>query len=693
MNHQQNRIQPQSLRKQQGIATILIVILVGAALTATSFGIMHSMRSTQAKQTAVHAITHAQTGLWSGVEAFRRYLGAIGGDVAALDALNNTTDVGIDLGAAYGRITANNITVTTVGGRRRVAAEIVSVHPIARSSAAVGVVFEVDPDACLNCINLSSSLDFYDSLTATGEVGFVLLTSASTPPINVDGDITMLSISDSTNLKVLNATGSVALSSGIKLDSVHSNVGVDLSGSAYVRDVTSGGYARTSSGGGAGYIYANGLVDLGGSSSDANKPTYDVYSLSTVEVKAGYYDLVQAAGVVTLNSTVSKIADRVESTDNVVISGNTGVDTIISEKQLICNALGWSNFTSIATNGDLDSSCVYLAPQNVLTEGLAVNQNNTVARMAPVPEFEMPGLVVNVWALKNEANYIFEYDSVARKPIVTVQNVNGADPAATYYIGNYSTAHKSYLCTEVTNKGNCVTPTDPGMTVCLGYSDWDECISYDATKKTWTLVGQSAAPGIMWFDGNVTLNTETSYISVLATGDVITNGEYRGKSVNFAGYDEVCLAQGTNVDSPDIFRARFETQHPTNLCDKNAGEYKPNPAGNIAIAAGGKDPNNNYAYTGGNIDVATNTMLWGSVLAGNVLTTGGQNTIHGYVTAAAQVTKGSGNNELGGSTTIDLTNFPSTYNPTLIPNMDPCVAGCAPENFARRSRLLWSRYL
>ena len=75
--------------QQRGIATILVVVLVGLALTATSLGIMHSVRSTQEKHVAVHAATHAQLGVWTGVEAFRRYIGSI--SAADLQALRRSS--------------------------------------------------------------------------------------------------------------------------------------------------------------------------------------------------------------------------------------------------------------------------------------------------------------------------------------------------------------------------------------------------------------------------------------------------------------------------------------------------------------------------------------------------------------------------------------------------------------------------
>ena len=80
-----------SPRHQRGITTILTMLLVGLGLTATTMGVMHSVKSTQQKQLAVHAATHSQAGAWVGVEIFRRYLNSI--DEATLKAVFLNADI------------------------------------------------------------------------------------------------------------------------------------------------------------------------------------------------------------------------------------------------------------------------------------------------------------------------------------------------------------------------------------------------------------------------------------------------------------------------------------------------------------------------------------------------------------------------------------------------------------------------
>ena len=61
-------------KQQQGIATVLIVLLVGVALTASTLGVIYSVKSTQNKQVTSHATSNAQSAAWALAEAVRSYL-------------------------------------------------------------------------------------------------------------------------------------------------------------------------------------------------------------------------------------------------------------------------------------------------------------------------------------------------------------------------------------------------------------------------------------------------------------------------------------------------------------------------------------------------------------------------------------------------------------------------------------------
>lgn len=67
-------INTQIPNSQRGFATILIVLLVGLAVAASALGTAYYINTSQRTLVSSHALTNAQSGAWSGVEIFRKYL-------------------------------------------------------------------------------------------------------------------------------------------------------------------------------------------------------------------------------------------------------------------------------------------------------------------------------------------------------------------------------------------------------------------------------------------------------------------------------------------------------------------------------------------------------------------------------------------------------------------------------------------
>ncbi|HCP56015.1 MAG TPA: hypothetical protein DIU04_14915, partial [Pseudomonas sp.] len=72
-----------SLKRQRGVATILLMLLTGLALTVVVASVMYSVRGAQDKTLAVHASTQAQQRAWGGVEYIRSYLAGLDGETLA----------------------------------------------------------------------------------------------------------------------------------------------------------------------------------------------------------------------------------------------------------------------------------------------------------------------------------------------------------------------------------------------------------------------------------------------------------------------------------------------------------------------------------------------------------------------------------------------------------------------------------
>lgn len=682
MNHNSMRYRYSRPSTQRGIATILLVVMVGLALTATAFSIMHTVRSGQEKQVALHASTNAQNGLWTGVEAFGRYLGAL--DKAALLALDGagSFDIELDADDTFGQIKVQNLDVTQVGttSQYQVYAELVNTHGFAHSSAAVGVTFVIDQSD--GTTHLSAALHFQDDLTAAGQITFVT-PDGTKPSILVDGDVNMLSVGAS-DLGQLTLTGTARLDSQVNVDEINANGDVHLSGAAWADSVFSRGSVFTSGGAGGGSIWANKTVSANGSPSTS---PIAINAIGDITIGSGSISqkIIKGGGKVTSSIESYKSIESIYAAGDIDLKSTAKITTIVGEKNIRCPNPGWKNFTTASVNGT-KTSC---------TSEVVTGAGNAVAVMDPLAPVVVPQVIVDVWPLKNKANYVVEYDAPKGRTKVTVQNVANQGTATEFWIGNYADGtHNDYLCTAFNASGHCTAPATPTMSFCLGHSVSNPCLSYVKDSNTWTLNGTSTVPGIIWFNGNVMLDNGYNYATFLATGNVKTGGQFRGISANYGGFQEICKAKGTNIGMSSTYNDRFKNQYPTNLCDMSANKYLPIPTGNIGIAAGGYDPAGT-GYKGGNITLAANNEVWGTILAGGILVTGGQTRIYGYVSAAVLGENNDADNELGGSTVVDLTKKTASYDPTLVPDMDtsPCVTGCTPGGEKQKSRLLWSIYL
>jgi hypothetical protein len=691
-----------SMRRQKGIATILIVVLVGVALIATSMGVMHSIRSTQEKHIAVHAVTHAQTGVWTGVEAFRLYLNTL--TPAQLTALPST--IALSVGSnAYGNMSATGVSVTgNATSGYKVNASIVNKNTSANASAAVGVVYEMPSSSCTNCVQLSAPLQFRDDLDVGGQITFNM-PSGGTPNINVDGDISMLSVG-ATNFGILKATGNVNLDSNVRATEIQSNGNVSLTGDAQATKVNAMGTVTTGGSGGAGTIWANGAITYNGSYLFTGINSLSTMSLNPASTMTSLHGIAKAKGNVTVNGN-AKLTE-IQTKGNISIVGNPQINTITAEGNLTCNlaAATWNNFTTMWLNTTVPAGCTTAKT----TVGIKTTENagKTVQEMIAVTPVTIPRTAVDVWTLKNKANYIFEWDSVKGKAKLTVNNINGVPNGAVYWIKDNphggSSAGTTTLCTAATTT-TCTAATGLTLDLCIGQSDWNQCFSYNTTTSTWKFDGKHAVPGVLWFKGNVEFANGSNFGTVLATGNVtavsaalVLTGVNYGHAGSSA-YNTVCLANLSgitgisNIDS--TYTAKFSDQYPTNLCNKTTSVYIPDTIGNIGVAAGGYDPSGAGVFSGGNIDIAANSKIYGIVLAGNYLVTGGQTEIYGAVSAAVQGTRGVKNNNLAGNTTVDLTRGNTSYNPTAVPDMTtgacPDCAGLGYQ--APSAKILWSKYL
>lgn len=669
--------------KQKGIATILMVVLIGIALTATSLGIVHSMKAAQQKQIAVHAVTNAQNSLHAGIEAFRRYLSEA--DAAALAGLG-TGPYPIDLGAAYGDISAENIIVSTAAnGSKRVSVDIISRHLAAKASAAVGLVFEIPQSGCADCMSLPGSLNFYNDLDINGNINFTGAATGENLDINVDGAVDIRNVNLSA-IGVLSSTQSVYLGYGaIDVELVHANGDVRIeSASSIIGEVQTKGNLVTTGNTTVTNIKANGNATVGGSGYAAT-----INALGNISVSNGSHGTATAGG--TMSWTSGGAFSQLNAVGRITVNSASTGGVMKGRGDINCTNSGW-NYDSISVNG-IASNCGGTP---------AIGQSEVITLMPAVTDVTMNPVVVDVYKLQGHANWIFSYNTSTQRIQVRVQNINGVVDG-TYDVGSIDGNHpltnaytKAYnaLCAQFTGTV-CTTFVTPLTYVCMGNggNGGGECITYDTANRKWKLDGRSAAPGIMWFDGSVNMNNGVNYTSIMATDNIDTGGNFRGYAVNYAGYAMVCEASAPHLSNSDsnTYALKFGDRYPTNLCDTTNGKLLDVAAGNIALAAGGYTPPGT-TYAGGNIKLTSSNVVFGSVLAGNAFQTDyGDTHVHGYVVAANLSASSPAINQMNGSTYIDLSSMPSTYNPTSIPNMG--VSGGAGSTVADGAKVLWLRYL
>lgn len=721
--------------KQRGIATVLLTILVGVAVTATAFGMMYSMRSTQEKQVAVHAKTHAQNSVWLGVEAFRRYLDGLSDtEINALHNTGNVINIGVD--ASYGNITASNVQVSTVSSKLRINADIKAVHNDARASAAVGVVFEVTDDSgCTDCFVLSDALTFYDDLYGTGQIDFDVV-----PKINVDGNIKFENINIA-QLEALNATGNVSLDSNVSVKNIHANGDVEISNST-VETIKSKGTVTLGESSRADEIEADNNVYL-----YAGSDTMSVDSRADIIVggNSGNHTVLTAGGGVQILNTTLITEGEAANYDGVIGTLNAvdvididslgaTVNNIYGESDLECPPGAWTGYNYVELNGAQGNQCGPITADLEVAgqTNLVIPGSVDVNVIPPVPEYAVPPLRIDVFPLKGDANYIIEREG--NKTKVTVNNINGDANGSEYYLGRHKGegSKTDALCADVDDSGNCVCPDTSAAGcgtyeryICLGDSVHNHCVTY--SNGTFTLEGTGIAPGIWWVDGDVVVQNGYNNATLLVTGNITSGGQYRGAAVNYGAepiiynvadrnadarispYEQICQARAFGLEERAAhligdYRARFQQRYPTNLCDIANETYLPILTGNIALAAGGIRPDeeggDGTTYSGGDIKIGANSQVLGMTLAGGYLEAGDATTFFGYVTAAVQGARradGEVKNVLDGYAKLILDTASDFYSPKeagFMGEPPPCHVGCAPPaGSGVRTRMLWSKYL
>ena len=653
--------------RQRGMATILIILLISLSMTGAAFGIVHSLKASQNIHVATHAKTNAQASAWAGAEIFRKYLAVLAETPEALSNINGSIPISLEntnttLVAEVMQVAIPNAAIAD--DPYTITVNIHSQDIASRSSAVVQVMYRVSLPSCDGPITLDSTLDFRGNLGIGGKVT-IERKAQDTTSLYVEGDIDATSISLD-GVSTFISTGNVRLGSAVYIPQIYANGNIVLEGGASVGKAFSGGQLTTAGDGSVtGEAYINGDINITGGTQG------DLYSLGDIAISSSKnVGNINAAGTVDL-AAIYTAKDIAAKGDIRMGSWNNGINNLITESDIECFDKYWPNYVSMKAG----STAINCSPTNVESHA-----NVKVTNMTRLTDFTKEPAPVDAWALQSQANYQFEWDGAIK---VTVNNVNSIEDGV-YYIGEHvSTEESDFLCKQV-HKGKCQIYNPVGK-MCNGYSDSDACFSYDESTSTLKIEGKNLAPGVVWVEGNLSLSNGEYYNTFIVTGNITTSEQHKTQAINYAGYDTIC-----NNLYPNDIAPHFEYLFPTNLCDSIENNLVENAIGNIALLAGGYDPEETTTYLGGDIDLGNSTEISGSVLAGNIINTTGSVLIKGYVSGSNFKNTGQ-SNSLGSSTIIDLSDLPATLQPSKIPKMGTSSACEIDDNDV--SQTFWSKYI
>jgi hypothetical protein len=697
----------------------MVSMLFGVAFTATVLGSAAYIRSTQAQSTAAHAQTQAQLKAWTGAEIVREYLLAeqTAGNLPALAAVvANSPSTAL----AFNGVTGVSATLTGVNSATnptQITADIIGTTAAgtpAQATSTLQVVYTVTAGTTNNsstvaALNFNRNLNLSGSITVNQPSG-----SNISYTINVLGDVSTGGNSI-TGVSVINSTGSINIGSGSSFQQLNSNCDVSLTGSVNVvsvnaqRNVCTTGGAYVS-----GTTLANGSVSSGSSSNGTINAIANPTGVSSCTASGASQNgtsaatcpapyLYPQAGYAAVDLRSGSAGAAVVNTDGSVFLGSGNIAKL--------NAVGNLTFTNWGTatgviGGSLNKESQYQSGVNV-----QVVPNNTVS-ITPASPVSLTSAQFNAYALQGDANYAFTINTAANTPIsgfpagyalVTVTNVNGITNG-TYYLGSYGGGgYYDYLCTAISSSSSppiatCQSPAvASAFRIGYGYSAYNALISY--SSGTWTLNGTTMAPGIAWFQGNLTVGSGTYYNSFIATGNITTSGSDNVYALNFAGYSGTVSGvtyAPTGICSNSYFGTDFKTIYPTQFCNTTTQTFNASASsgiGNYALMAGswvGTNYPGQSGYVGGNITTGASSKVYGNIEAGNEFQSGGSTTISGSVTALAQGT--AVENSMGASTTFNLTNLPSSFSMT---SSAPGVSGgsSGSGSTAATVSIEWARYL
>ena len=667
---------------QRGAASLVFVFLVSLVVLATTSEAFNTVKKTQEVGTAINAMSHAESATLTAAEAFRLHLISL--DSLDIKTLSNT--ITIEMEPIYGSMTAENIVVLeTSPDVFQIDTTFVNMHAAARSSAKLQVVYHaVIATPAPQGWPTSATVNFGGDLNING--GIELLNDGEAVDLIVDGDIDIGGVSVNP-INELRSSGKVTIGSRVFIDSILADDDVELANTQSNLVRTMGDFRATGDAS-IGTVQANGDIEIQASGRFENVSTLQNIVITSGGGGQGFLLAGEDIDAVSTGSI-----DSANAVGDIVFGNWYRVNNAVSMQDITCTSRYWTLTDNLSANGSLIN-----CPESNGSLNASSGASNTVVPPAAVTPVSLHSPSIDVWSLRDEVNYFVEYDTSNRRIKVTVKSVNGLVDDAEYTLATFSVSgapYLDYLCSIENSSGQCTSPSTPTLPLCFGQSLYNDCIRYNAGTNTFTVNPNQTAPGVMFFDGNISMGNGHSITTILASGNITTDGQFEHWAANRGGYEKICQAEASHANGgvQARYNEAYSTHFPTNLCDIDTSSYVPTRTGNIGLAAGGVNPdldiNPDQMYAGGDIDLGASTDIVGAVLAGNILSTTGQVVIQGAVSAGAFGDESSGNNSLGNSTTIDFSEY-GDFKPLELPDMEPPAP---PAPAVTTVGVLWSRPL
>lgn len=617
------------------MATMLIVLLVGIAMTATALTSYYRVRGAQDMQMSAHAATQAEIKAWEGVQALTQALNnsSLAPAVYAQVAAGSCPTISIGL-------TGVSVAMTCIGGTTmQVTAAVTGASGPATSTVQVVYQLAQSGSTGTGTTTTSPAVTINGDLTYSGG-GMSFMNGSVLANVAVNGNITVTNGS-SANLAGC-ATGNISLSGGgIASGSTLSALG-DLTISSmtapsnvtlWAKDISMSGTGGTytalkagafsvdvmSDGSKVGTAYVGGTASgtsitpnsssisvtlTAGGTATYSYPTNSGHTITLVANASNPFGGSITTGSMSFTATdiwgdiISIGSGGTRTVTN--LKGNSKISTI--DTPTLTNVIGGGNYYLLNSNKPSIGTGTIVGNAYYNTSGAATTITNLTTGAPASTAPGLPGLPTcsvktssyNVSDYKSSANYVFYLNSSNNHPMVTIQNVKtktGVDVSGTYDLLSN---------TLQTSNGYALFQCGWYNSACFTTST--------ANTSGWTLTGiYNWPPGIYYFDGNLSINGVTGNASSGLVGTFLVNGS---------------LTLGSS--SSTIYAPNFSTA--ATVC---GGNFWPTNVCSSTTALGTTSLANDAVVVQTSISTSGWTF-YGNVLTGTSITTSGaQNTIYG----------------------------------------------------------------